>query len=125
MIYIGRLLLGLIFLLAGINGLIVFFGLTPPLPTSPEAMELFRFKYLLFTEKSLEVICGLLLIFNRYTTLAIAMLAPFVVNILLFHLFVDLSMLPLAILVTFLEGYLLWNDRKSFYSLLEREPKDN
>ncbi|MFC4075953.1 hypothetical protein [Salinithrix halophila] len=119
LIDVCRLILGLIFLLAGINGFVVFFGYPPLLPTSPEAMEFFRFKYLLFTEKALEVICGFLLVVNRYTTLAITMLAPVVFNILLFHLFVDLSMLPMALLVTMLEGYLLWKDRKSFYPLLE------
>ena len=56
--------------------------------TSPEAMQLFQFDYLLVVEKSLEIICGILLLANRYVPLAIAILAPLIANIFLLHVFV-------------------------------------
>ena len=58
---ISRVFLGVVFLLAGLNGYFVIFGLEPFIATSPEAMALFEFEYLLIVEKSLEVICGILL----------------------------------------------------------------
>ena len=64
--------------------------------TSPEAMQLFQFDYLLVVEKSLEIICGILLLANRYVSLALAILAPLIANILLLHVFVDHSLLALS-----------------------------
>lgn len=120
-IYISRLFLGVVFLLAGINGYFVIFGLEPFIATSPEAMALFQFKYLLVAEKSLEIICGILLITNQFIPLALAVLAPIVANILLLHLFVDHSLLPLVSLLVISFGYLLYVYRMNFMSLLERK----
>jgi hypothetical protein len=118
-----QIVLGLIFLLAGLNGWIVFFGFSPLLPTSPEAMAFFRYPYLLFTEKTVEVAGGLLLLTNRWVPFALYMLAPIVLNILLFHLFVDYSLLPLALLLTVLEGVLLWIYRDHFQGIIQSTHK--
>jgi hypothetical protein len=122
LVLVSRILLGLIFLSAGINGLVVFFGFSPIFPTSPKAMELFRFKYL-----DREIHRGPLRLVTSFqsVTLAINMLAPLVVNILLFHIFVDPSLLPLGLLVTLLESYLLWRYRENFRELLNRGSKSN
>jgi hypothetical protein len=113
-----RILLGLIFLGAGINGYLVLVGLQPIFPTSPKAMELLGSGYLLAMEKTVEVLAGVLLIVRRFVPLALAMLLPLVVNILAFHLFVDHALLPLAIVVTVLEVYLLWVQREHLRGLL-------
>ena len=54
--HICRLFLGVIFLVAGVNGYFVIFGLEPFIATSPEAMALFEFNYLLIAVKSVEII---------------------------------------------------------------------
>ncbi|MGM8216568.1 hypothetical protein ACLIA0_13450 [Bacillaceae bacterium W0354] len=120
--HVCRLFLGIIFLAAGINGYFVIFGLEPFIVTSPEAMALFEFKYLLVIEKSLEIFCGILLLSNQFIQLAIAILLPIVTNILLLHLFLDYSLLPLAILLVLTHGYLLYFYRQNFLRLLERKP---
>ncbi|MBS4192359.1 DoxX family membrane protein [Bacillus sp. FJAT-49705] len=120
---ISRLFLGIIFLVAGINGYFVIFGFEPFIATSPEAMALFEFEYLLIAEKSLEVICGILLIINQFTPLAIAILSPIVANIFLLHLFLDHSLLFLAVILVLTHGYLLFYYRKNFMSILERKSK--
>jgi uncharacterized membrane protein YphA (DoxX/SURF4 family) len=121
-ILICRLLLGIIFLGAGINGYVVFFGFEPFIATSSEAMALFMFDYLLFVEKSLEIICGILLLTNQFVPMAIAILSPIVANIFLLHLFVDPSMLVLAVVVVLLHGLLLYHYRKYFAGLFVRKP---
>ena len=120
---ICRLFLGIVFLVAGINGYFVIFGLEPFIATSPEAMSLFEFEYLLIVEKTLEVICGALLIINQFIPLAIAILTPIIANIFLLHLFLDHSLLLLAVLLVLTLGYLLFYYRKNFMSILERKPK--
>ncbi|SFB28545.1 hypothetical protein SAMN04488072_11334 [Lentibacillus halodurans] len=119
---ISRLFLGIVFLVAGINGYLVIFGIAPFIATSPDAMVLFEFEYLLIAEKSLEVICGILLLINQYIPLAVAILSPVVTNIFLLHLFLDHSLLPLAIMLVLTLGYLLFYYRKNYMSILERKP---
>lgn len=120
-LHISRLFLGIVFLVAGLNGYFVIFGLEPFIATSPEAMALFEFTYLLIVEKSVEVICGILLLINRFIPMAIAILAPIVVNILLLHLFLDHSLLLLAVLLVIALGYLLFSYRKNFLGIVERK----
>ena len=107
-LHIARVFLGLVFLGAGINGFVVGFGFDPIAPTSPAAMALFQFEYLLFAEKGLEFICGILLLANRFVVLTLAALAAIIVNILLLHLFLDWSLLPLAIAMCIAYGYLVY-----------------
>ncbi|WP_370644791.1 DoxX family membrane protein [Sporosarcina sp. ACRSL] len=119
----SRIFLGVMFLVAGINGYFVIFGWEPFIATSPDAMALFEFDYLLIVEKSLEIICGILLLTNQFVPLAIMILAPIVANILLLHLFLDHSLLPLAIILVIALGYLLYVYRENFLKILERTPK--
>ncbi|MGA9174890.1 MAG: hypothetical protein WBZ33_13070, partial [Thermoactinomyces sp.] len=77
----------------------------------------------LFTEKTVEVAGGLLLLTNRWVPFALNMLAPIVLNIFLFHLFVDYSLLPLALLLTVLEGVLLWIYRDHFQGIIKSTHK--
>src|SRR5699024_7365945 len=103
-----RLILGTIFLVAGINGFFVIFDLEPFNTTSPEAMAIFQFEYLLIIEKPLEVVCGTLLIINQYIPLAVAVLSPIVANIFLLHLFADHSSLIFALILVIINVYLLF-----------------
>lgn len=90
----------------------------PFLPTSPKAIELLGDGYLMFMEKTLEIVAGALLLFRRFVPLALLMLLPLVVNIFAFHLFEDPGMLPMVAVLTVLEGYLLWTERNSYQPLL-------
>jgi uncharacterized membrane protein YphA (DoxX/SURF4 family) len=122
MMQICRLFLGIVFLVAGINGYFVILGLEPFIATSPEAMALFEFNYLLIAEKTLEVVCGLFLLLNRFIPLALAVLSPIIINIFLLHLFLDHSFLLLAIILTIAYVYLLFYYRENFKSVFEKKP---
>jgi uncharacterized membrane protein YphA (DoxX/SURF4 family) len=117
-----RLFLGVIFLVAGVNGYFVLFGLEPFIETSPEAMALFEFDYLLIAEKTLEIICGTLLLINLFVPLALALLSPIIANIFLLHLFLDPSLLLLAVVLVITYGYLLFYYKDSFKGILEKKP---
>ncbi|GEC89597.1 hypothetical protein [Brevibacillus brevis] len=113
----ARIILGLILLGAGVNGYMVLFGFEPIFPTSPAAMELLQ-GYLLVLVKTVEIICGLLFLTNRFVPLALTATAPLAVNILTFHLFVDPDMLVMGLIIAVLEVYLLWSYRRSFRQLM-------
>src|SRR4051794_37873323 len=122
-IRMAEILLGIIFLGAGLNGYVVLLGFEAFAPTSPAAMEFLGDGYLLAMEKGIEIIAGILLFIRRFVPLVLVALASIVVNILTFHIFVDPELLLLALLVVLLEGLLAWYYRDSFKGLLESKPK--
>jgi uncharacterized membrane protein YphA (DoxX/SURF4 family) len=86
---IARLLLGLIFVVFGLNMWFHFIPI-PPLPEGSPAAAFMGAIYMtgfLTVVKVLEVAGGLLLLTGRYTNLALVLLGPVVVNIILFHVF--------------------------------------
>ncbi|MFC5987221.1 hypothetical protein [Marinicrinis lubricantis] len=116
----AEVVLGIIFLGAGINGLIVWFGVQPLLPTSPKAEQFLGTGYFLALEKGTEMICGLLLLTRHFVPLALLVLAPIVINIIAFHIFIDADLLVLALIVLTLEVLLLWNYRAHYEGLLKK-----
>ncbi|GIO25458.1 hypothetical protein [Ornithinibacillus bavariensis] len=123
LIRIAEILLGLIFLGAGLNGYVVLFGFEPFAPTSPAATEFLGDGYLLAMEKGVEIIAGVLLLIRRFVPLVLIVLASLIVNIIAFQLFVDIDLLWLAIVVAVLEGVLLWCYRRSYKGLLVSKTK--
>ncbi len=107
LVLISRILLGLIFFIFGLNGLLMFTvgkGFIPaPAPTGDMLIMfngLMVMKYLMPLVKLLEVLAGLMLLTNRFVNLGLVFLAPIVVNILGIHTIVDPSGAIIAILVT-------------------------
>lgn len=105
-----------------LDGYVVLFGYEEIIPTSPAAMEFFNEPYLLAMEKGVEIIAGFMLLIRRFVPLAIILLASLVANILAFHIFVDSELLPLAIVVTLLEGVLVWGYWEHFRGLFASKP---
>jgi putative oxidoreductase len=115
---IARILLGLIFFVFGLNGFLHFIP-TGPLPSGLAgqfATVLAQSHYVLFVS-ALQVAGGVLLLVNRYVPLALVLLGPVIVNILLFHLLMAPSGLPLAIVVAILWGTVAFRNRQYFSGL--------
>ena len=119
---IARFLLGLIFLIFGLNGFFHFLSMSPP-PSGTAAAQFFGALYVsnyLVVVFLLQIVGAILLLLNRYVPLALTLLAPIIVNILLFHLFMAPSGLPLAIIVTVLWVLVFVNVRSAFDGLLRQ-----
>ncbi len=117
---IARLLLGLVFTVFGLNGFLNFLPM-PPLPEAAGAFmgALAATGYMFPVIKGFEVLAGLMLLANRFTPLALLFLAPIVVNIFLFHLFLEpASSLPMPIILIGLMSYLGWCYRGVFGPVL-------
>jgi uncharacterized membrane protein YphA (DoxX/SURF4 family) len=114
----ARLLLGLIFFVFGLNG---FFHFLPQPPAPGPAMAfggaLAATGYMFPLIKGTEVAVGALLLSGRFVPLALTVLAPVVVNIVGFHLFLAPGGLPLALLVLALGLYLAWTERAAYAPL--------
>ena len=68
--------------------------------------------------KATEVIAGLLLLSGQRVPLALTVLAPVVVNISAFHLFLAPEGLGMAAVLVALEIYLAWTQRAAFAPLV-------
>ena len=65
-----------------------------------------------------QLISGVLMLVNRFVPLALALLAPVVVNIIAFHLFLAPSTIAPGVVVLLLELYLAWAYRNAFRPML-------
>jgi len=115
----SRILLGLIFFVFGLNGFLQFMP-SPPIPGAAGAFAgaLAATGYMFPLIKSVEVIAGLLLLSNRFVPLALAVLAPNVVNILLFHAVLAPGGVVIALFVLALELFTAWSYRDAYASML-------
>lgn len=118
---VARVLLGLVFFVFGLNGFLSFI----PAPTEPmpeAAVKLgtafMESGYLFQLIKGTEVLAGLLLLSNRFVPLALVLLAPVVVNIVAFHVFLLPSGLGLSLVLVALTLYLAWTYRHVYAPLL-------
>jgi hypothetical protein len=115
----ARVVLGLAFLVFGLNGFLQFLPqVSPPERAAKFAVALVETGYMFPLIKGVEVLVGALLLSNRFVPLALALIAPNVVNILLFHIFLAPSEIALAVIVLGLELYLAWAYRDAYAPML-------
>lgn len=122
---IARILLGLIFFVFGLNGFFQFIPMPPlPEPAMNFMGALMATGYFLPVLKATEVVAGLMLLSGFYVPLALILLAPIIVQILLFHTFIvpDLAM-PIFILI--LELVLAYIHKGAWTALLTAKSEEN
>ena len=117
---IARFLLGLIFLVFGLNGFLHFIPMPPPTGLAGQFMGALFVSHYLIVVFALQVIGAVLLLINRYVPLALTILAAVIFNILLFHLLMAPSGLPLAILAMVLWVLAFVNVRSAFGGLVQQ-----
>ncbi len=120
----AQALLGLVFFVFGLNG---FFEFLPMPEMGAEAGAymggLAATGYFFPVLKTVEVVSGLLLLLRLFSPLALVLLAPIVVQILLFHVYLDPAGLPMAIVITLLAAYLGFVVyRDAFITILQPKP---
>jgi uncharacterized membrane protein YphA (DoxX/SURF4 family) len=117
---IARILMGLVFLVFGLNGFLHFM---PEPKTMPESVAgfvgaLMKTRYMLPLISGTQVLVAVLLLLNRFVPLALALIAPVIVNIIAFHIYLAPSTIGPGVVVLLLELYLAWAYRKSFRPML-------
>src|SRR5947208_10862951 len=117
---IARFLLGLIFLVFGLNGFLHFIPAPPPTGITGQFVGALFVSHYLVPIFLLQIISAVLLLVNRYLPLALTLLAPIIVNILLIHILMAPSGLPLAIVVTVLWIVVFLSVRSAFTGLLQQ-----
>jgi len=121
----ARLALGAIFTVFGLNGFLHF--LPMPAPSGLAAVftgGMAATGYFFPLLKGTEVVAGLLLLSNRFVPLALTVLAPVVLNIVLFHAFLAPAGLALPLLIVALGLYLAYTERAVFAPLLQAKSSE-
>ena len=121
---IARYLAGLIFFVMGLNGFLHFIPFPPPAGVAGQFMGALYVSHYLWVIFAFQVVAGALLLINRYVPLAVAMLAPVIVNILVFHLLMAPNGLPLALFVTLLWTVIFIHVRPAFAGLFQSRWQD-
>jgi hypothetical protein len=117
---ISRFLLGLIFLVFGLNGFLHFIHSTLPTGTAGQFVGALVASNYLVVVFLLQLVSAILLLVNRHVSLALTLLAPIIVNILLFHILMAPSGLALAIVVTVLWVVVFLSVRLAFAGILQQ-----
>ena len=120
-VMIARVLLGIIFLVFGLNGFLHFIP-QPPMPDglSKQYVDVLQASHYMVLVFAVQIVSGLLFLANRYVPLALTLIAPVIVNILLFHALMAPSGIGPGLLVTVLWTVVAFSVRSAFAGLLQR-----
>src|SRR2546421_8776908 len=121
LIVIVRVLLGLVFLFFGSNAFFKFMGPPPEMHGQAGAfITALRSSGYMYVVAVLQVLGGLCLLLGaRFVPLGLTLLGPIIVNILLFHVFLEPSGLPIAIVTAALSLFLLSIYRFNFPAIFQ------
>jgi uncharacterized membrane protein YphA (DoxX/SURF4 family) len=111
--------LGLLLISGGVNN---FLARNPVSNPTPEADRFLSFLletgYLLQAVAITEIAVGVLLLSGYFLPLALAVFAPILVNIFLFHVFLQFAGIESALLAAALYGHLVYVHRDHFSDVL-------
>jgi uncharacterized membrane protein YphA (DoxX/SURF4 family) len=120
--HIPRVLLGLVFFVFGLMGLLHLIPAQPMEGTAGVYMAGLNGTYLITLVKATEVLVGALLLANRFVPLALVVLAPIMVNIVAFHGLYAPSGLVLPVILVAAQVFVAWQHRAVFSALLTPRP---
>jgi len=112
---IARLLLGLIFVVLGLNGFLNFLSMGPmPSGLAGQFIGALAMSHYFWVVAGLQVAGGALLLVNRFVPLGLVLLGPVIVNIICYHVFLNRTGVAPAIVVTILWLIVFYAHRQSF-----------
>jgi len=117
---IARYLLGVGFVIFGLNGFLHFIP-QPPVAPGPmvDWMTVMTKTNYMMPVFAFELLGGLLLLVNRYVPLALVILGPILVNILVFHVLLQPAGLPPAIVFVILWFLVSYSVRSAFVGIFQ------
>ena len=115
LVLVARLLLGLTFVVFGLNGFLHFLDMGPaPAGLAGQFIVALFASHYFWVVAALQLVGGVLLLVNRYVPLALVLLGPVIVNIICYHVFLNSSGSLPAIVVTILWLIVFYDKRQYF-----------
>jgi len=119
-IIIARVLLGLVFAVFGSNAFLHFIPMPPMQGQAGAFIGALVSSGYIYVIALLQVVGGLLLLIGaRFVPLGLTLLGPVIVNIMLYHIFLDQSGLAMACVISILALFLLWVYRYRFPAIFQ------
>src|SRR5271156_4744706 len=118
---VARILLGLTFVVFGLNGFLDFLHMPMPPGPAGQYMGVLFMSHYLHVVLLVELIGGVLLLSGQFIPLGLVLLGPVVFNILLFHAFLFPAGFPPAILTTVLWFIVFYGVRKAFAGIFAQK----
>lgn len=113
--HIARVLLGLMFLVFGLNGFLHFISQPPPpAGTASQFLRALGASHYMVPVFALQLIGGVLLLANRFVPLALVLLGPIIVNILLYHSLMAPAGLPPGVVALVLWSVVFYSVHSAF-----------
>src|SRR5919198_2183403 len=123
---ISRILLGLIFVVFGLNGFLHFIPTRQFPGAAGQFIGAIFQSHFYVVDFLTQVVGGLLLLVNRYVAFGLLLLGPVLVNILSFHILMSAPGIPLALLATALWFVVFSQVRRAFSSVfVSRIPEED
>ncbi len=116
---IARVLLGLVFVVFGLNMFLHFIPMPPPSGQAGAFFGALFESHYIYVIALCQVIGGALLLIGRFVSLGLTLVGPVIVNILCFHTFLNHQGWQLAAVVAALALFLLWRYRENFAGLVK------
>lgn len=115
-----RILLGVMLLVFGANKFLNFIPLPPMIGSAGDFMKsLGATGYVLPIVGLIEVFVGAMLIIRKWVPFVLVLLAPISINIVLFHVFLDIPGVGAALFIAVLNGILIYKHWRSFKPLFD------
>jgi len=112
---VARILMGLVFFIFGLNGFLQFIPVkSMPTGLAGEFVTVLMQSHWVWVVSAFQLAGGILLLVNRYVPLALALLAPVIVNILTYHALLQHSGAQPGVLVTICWAILFYRYRENF-----------
>jgi putative oxidoreductase len=120
-IIIVRVLLGLMFVVFGSNAFFKFMGPPPQMQGQAGAfITAMMSSGYMYVVAMLQVLGGLCLLLGaRFVPLGLTLLGPVIVNIVLFHLFLEPTGTPISLVTAAMALFLLWIYRFKFPAIFQ------
>jgi putative oxidoreductase len=116
----ARSLLGLIFVVFGLNMILHFFRIPPPHgPLGGPFLKSLFLSHFMFAVAMLEIVGGALCLVGKYVPLGLVLLGPIIVSGLLYHILMDPQGVLPALVAGVLSVFLLWAYRPAFAGLVK------
>lgn len=110
----ARILLGLMFAIFGSNAFLHFIPMPPMEGPAGAFIGALISSGFIYPIAALQVLGGLLLVIGRFVPLGLTLLGPVIVNIVLYHIFLDRAGLAMAGCISIFALFLLWAYRDKF-----------
>ncbi len=121
-VLIARLLLGLVFLVFGLNGFFGFLNMGPmPTGLAGQFIGALFLSHYFWVIAALQIAGGVLLLVNKFVPLGLVLLGPVVVNILLYHIFLNPSGALIAVVVAVLWFVVFYAKRQYFSGVFAQQ----